>query len=278
MNLFLRRLSGRKSLPWVAGGLFVLICWVGVPAVRDALEETRLKNLYKEISTLCLHSQAEDGRTVPERLRQCVRDATEHNIDAEFYANWKNPVRMTRGVLEYLRGTRATRMHLECSTRSGLLIGLLRAQGYMARDVILVSSAPTFPDHVIVEVWNSERQSWEIQDPSYNIYYRRKSESSHLLSAEEILSADLTEIIPCRDEKNCGWGRVTEENLAIADLREYLDTMVRKNANSRWQIYYDADGLDPYRPVDMLSYCEKREKFCKDPPLQLIEPKTPLIR
>ncbi len=273
MSLFLRRVSGRKALPWVAAvSLFALLCWVGVPFLRDTLEQARLKTLYKEISALCLQREADDGRTVPGRLRQCVRDATEHNIDAEFYANWKNPVRMTRGVLEYLRGTRPAKMHFECSTRSGLLIGLLRAQGYQARDVILIKPAPNFPDHVTVEVWDAQRQAWEVQDPTYNIYYRHKGTRAHL-SAEEILAADVNEVIPCRDEDNCGWSRTTKENLPIKTLRDYWDTMARKDADGTWQIYYDADGFDPYHTVDQLTYCEKREKFCKNPPLKVIEPK-----
>lgn len=250
--------------------LGVGISWYAWTAFQDAARTRALNTAYASIATACLKQNTDPAAHIADVLRDCVHDNTVFAMDREFYATWKHPDVMAQAVLDYMHGARSTKPHFECSTRSGLLIGLLRSQGLTARDVIVVKDELTFPDHVMVEVWDPVSGEWEAQGPTYNNYYIEKK-TGERLSVEEMLTLSLDDVVPCFGPGTCGWGLISDEKLKLSNMPAYLGAMVVKNDAGDWQLKINPRRFDPHQEIQGQSYCEKREKHCHEPVLTITE-------
>ncbi len=257
----------------LSGVVIVILAGTAIAQYQELRHDRQLRDLYGELASLCLKRDYPAGATVPDRLRACAHGATDHRIDDEFYARWKDPLLMAQSVHDVLTDKRQAQPSFECSTRTGLLIGMLRAQGYTARDVVIISTKATFPDHVVAEVWNEDGQEWEVQDPTYDVYFRSVRDAAERPSAHEIVAGRTRDVFPCRDGGLCGWKQVSDENLYFDHIRSYWNAAAHKDETGDWQLAYDPDRFNPYEPVSGITYCNQREKHCEDnTPMALDEP------
>lgn len=275
MSDFLKKIlpTRRKKYNFFILLIVLILFGVLVDKGYDVYEKTKLNDklqeLYPKLSQACLSSVPEAYGTIPERLRNCVHINTVGEINEEFYRDWKDKVAKEQGVLDYMEGRRTEKKPYECSTRSGLLLGLLRFNGYKARDVITAKFLPKFDDHVIVEVWDEELQDWEALGPSYNAVFR--DESGNKLSVLKMVTLGVDKFQPCFQDGRCGWDLKTDEGLRMSDAKSYWGNMVVKNENDVWQVIYNPAYFDPQKPLDGQTYCQKREKFCRVAPLAVGE-------
>lgn len=263
----------RKLLLFIGLSCLVVMSFIGLKelgnAYEDRVERRQMEDLYLRAADLCLEKTS--GESVPDRLRECAHRQTQYGVGEEFHAEWKDKPGMVQGVIDYMEGRRSDRKHYECSTRSGLLVGMLRAKGYRARDVITAKFLPEFNDHVVVEVWSEDAGDWEAHDPSHNTYFVDGGRGERL-SVREMVTSGTAGFVPCFEDGRCGWQMTTDEGFSLTDTRAYWGNMVVKDADGQWQVVYNPEHFDPQKPLAGQSYCQKREKFCRKMPQSTAEP------
>jgi hypothetical protein len=261
MRIFLKKMDWKIALTLVVG---VFILAYGVLAALDYLDQRKLSRIHNEMAQLCLQKYAQPGETIADAFRSCVHENTTHNIDDEFYAHWKDEAGMAQSALDYLRGTLKEKPHFECSTRTGLMLGLLEAKGIKAQDLIVARFEENYNDHVVVGVWNPEKKSWDVHDPSYDIFLADRV-TKIPATAHELLLRPLSDFVPCTEKDKCSWDIKTTQQIPVTELFGLWGVMAYKDLSGEWDLLYNQKKFDPYQVLGSQSYCEKRRKYCEAP-------------
>ncbi len=232
------------------------------------LDEREGVRLHAEIAQLCLQKYTASDETVPDRLRHCVHENTLHEIDDEFYSHWKDKNKMAAAMLAYLKGETSKRPHFECSTRTGLMLTLLETQGIKAQDLIVARFDKEYTDHVVVGVWDDKKQSWLVHDPSYDVFLADKV-TKEPVSAHELLLRPLATFVPCEAKNKCGWDIISDDKTPVTHLFGLWGIMAYKDFSGDWDLLYNEKKFDPYQVLGEQSYCEKRRKYCNEPPVEI---------
>lgn len=94
---------------------------------------------------------------------------------------------------------------LKCGSRARVMKELLDRLDIRNRIVhIFTDERVIVSSHTFLEAYNDDFQSWEIQDPDYDIYYIRNDESRQRLSVIDLIFGDLNAVVPCSGNRR-GW-------------------------------------------------------------------------
>ncbi len=191
-----------------------------------------------------------------------------HKIDEEFYAHWGNTPVIVSKMISYAQGQHNHPPHLECSSRSGLMSGIMESLGYRVRSVDVYKHLDEFPAHSFLEVLNPETDKWEIYDADYNIFWCRTADG-HRAGIKDIISApDLDAVLPCLAGDICGWSEVFKTG--AESLRGYygLAVIIDRDADERPLLInrsrFPFEKAAPVSGRANLAYCEYRAKNCKE--------------
>ncbi len=241
----------------LCGGLAVwgASAWLAVARHRAALDAVI------ELSAI---SQGGSLHTVSDAVRIFVNDHSQHNIDAEFRADWPYPYIMAEKVAAHAKAERAELAHMECSTRAGLVQAVLRRLGHSTRRID-VYDAHNLESHSFLDVWNADAQRWETQDPAYDLTWRDKRTGARISVAEAAI--DLEAIEPC-GRSACGWHVASREGFKASTLRNYFDFIVVRSpqAGLRYTVFTARATPDKvYQYRDKIGrFCEVMKKNCRD--------------
>lgn len=158
----------------VAFILVMLLVWQGVrkyPDIKaDYLESARRAEIY-DLSAV---DKAKGFHAKMDTLMAFVHNNSVHNIDDEFWDDFRNKPRTLDKLLAHARGESTEKPHMECSTRSKLLLPLARKAGFEGHMVDMFKYHPEYLSHKVVEVKNPETGLWELYDPTYQIFWKNE--------------------------------------------------------------------------------------------------------
>jgi hypothetical protein len=251
--------------------IFIALGWFGF----KELQARQLDRVYTAIAQDCQPKGATSQSELISALRACVHANSVHNMDAEFYANWRDPLKMATEMRRYQIGERKDKPHFECSTRSTILRAVLEKNGIKARDAILAKYEKGFPDHVVVEAYNRQTSNWEMHDPTYDVYFAESPDGLPLISKDLLMAPKDSGIVPCRNPNDCGWdkpyGDVSEQY-----LKDYWVLLrLRDDGSHKWQTFYRPDHF----PIAVAApdseqgaYCDWKPKYCELKPQPIHPP------
>ena len=212
--------------------------------------------------------QDQDFHATADYVRDFIWRNSVHNIDEEFYAHWGNTPVIVSKMIAYAKGQSKRPPHLECSSRSGLMSGIMKLLGYKVRSVDVYRHLDEFPAHSFLEVFNPEAAKWEIYDTDQNIYWRDTTNGQRAGIEDIIATPDLDTVQPCLQGGRCGWYEVFQAQATT--MRQYygLAVIIDRGADerplliNRSRFPFDTPAMISGR--GHLAYCEYRAKNCKE--------------
>ncbi|HEU4839551.1 MAG TPA: hypothetical protein VFS88_09120 [Micavibrio sp.] len=200
----------------------------------DLLEKIRQSEIY-DLSGV---EKAEGFHAKIDLLSAYVHDNSVHHIDDEYYQDRKNKPRALDKFLAHARGQDGKRPHMECYSRSSLLIPLVRKLGFDARMINIFKYEPGYPGHVVVEVKNPDTDKWEVYDPSYSIFWKNEKTGARA-SAKDIVAQEGFPFTPCYADGHCGYNRKGQIRPPSEDLKEFYGYAVVMNDEREGEIVYN---------------------------------------
>jgi hypothetical protein len=215
----------RKVASW---GLFIIAALVGVVLLTkffvDKRDLSRFDaNLEKIVALVNIPDDA-DPSTKFDMVRRFIHRHSVHKVDAEFQTMRGDRNLRAEQMIAYATGRRSEPVHLECSTRSGLTVSILRKLGYRARIVYVFDTdrpeGKPIQTHTFVDVLNPATGQWESQDPNYDFFWRSVADGSRVTLFNMIENPSKFE--PC-STRRCGWNLTSDEGQSAANIKELLD-------------------------------------------------------
>lgn len=228
---------------------------------KNKLESLQIDAL---IALIPQESKQGDFYEVTNNIRRFVYDNSVHMEDEEFYAHWRDYEVMLRKMYEHANGETDKKVHLECSTRTGITERILQKMGYITRSISVHRYEPNYPAHTFFEVYNFERKDWEIHDPDHNVFWKN-IKTNERASIEDLVRGPIDDFTTCVSDDFCGEG-TTE--IPREKLNNYmvLAAIIDRKKEER-TLLVNSKGFDLNRPLlarnKMLSYCEFMPKNCK---------------
>ncbi len=193
----------------------VVLCVRKFPDMKaDMLEQMRRSEIY-ELSGV---DKAKRFHGKIDTLMAFVHDNSVQSIDDEFWDDFRNKPRTLDKLIAHAKGESNDLPHMECSTRSKLLLLLVRKAGFEAHMIDLFKYLPEYDSYVVVEVRNPDTGLWEVYDPTYKIHWKRE-DSNARASIRDLVFTPGFPFSPCLDEIRCGYAR--------ADAREKIPESVK---------------------------------------------------
>jgi len=258
------RLLGERRRVLLAGVGLVVVVGLAARVGANWWREWRYQAAAMEIVGLIELPPGADFHTKVDAVRTFINDHSRHEADAEFYADWRTPYVMAEKVVAYARGIRSAPAHMECSTRTALASAVLRGMGFATRRIDIYDAA-TLNSHSFLEVRNPDTGSWEVQDPDYDIFWRRASSAERVSTLE--VAGRLEDVVPC-GRTGCGWSISSREGIQAKDVRVYLDFIVVRERTPSRRFTMHTVRADPAKVYSYRSrtgtFCEVLAKNCRD--------------
>lgn len=198
-------------------------------------------------------------------LMAFVHNNSEHNIDDEFWSDFRNKPRTLDKFLAYARGQSDDPPNMKCSTRSKLLLPLLEKAGYEARMIDMFKYKSGYNSHVVVEVKNDRTKKWELYDPTYQIYWKNSGTGERASLRDLVFSGDFT-FTPCHDKDRCGYNRADHGYPPPEDVRDFFGLAIVMDEDSQGEkmlLNIGRFDLDTPPAGGGESFCEwGRERWC----------------
>ena len=104
-----------------------------------------------------------------DRVHQFVQVNSLVDLQKEYDADYGDAIEL---MFNYSQGFSSERPSLLCDGRSTAMLTILRELGIDSRLVFLYSPVPGYlAQHTVLEVFNPERQSWQVHDLAWDFYY-----------------------------------------------------------------------------------------------------------
>ena len=258
----------RKLRPQLLVALAVI--FVVVASIYD-LSSSQLKQyrLQEAAKKLIHHLQLKPENSFHQNVDQVrlfINRNSVHRIDERFYRYWKTPEKMIDLMTEHAIQN-GPAPHMECSSRAGAMRVILRSLGFQTRAVALYQQDNNkWKSHSFLEVLNPETETWEIQDPDYNIYWINIA-AGNRVGTIDLLKEARTKFVPCLAPGNCGWGKKNDEKMKIEVLYDYFQiaSIINRKLSMR-NLYANTQRLSSFsgsRRVSVQDYCEYIPKNCE---------------
>ncbi len=263
-----------KNFPWRKVSLVIFLVLfaggvvAGVKEIRKKNEKAQIKKdtmeVYLQVAQACLKKFPAENKTQEIRnLRHCVVVNSTFSDDKNLKPVWDDKIGTAKWLHSRILNKAKEPPPMECSYRSGTLVGILRSLGYDAHDMVIPKNEDNFSDHVAVEVLNADTGKWEVHDASYDVDYVSTKNNARL-SIKEMLTIDKDQYKPCNFKGKCGWKMETAEGHSLETNKAYWNIAYIKDR----KVLYSTDRLDinAKRNVfgENISYCEWRKKWCNN--------------
>jgi len=241
-----------------------VLSYVAYDEYQDWQEEKRYQ---QKIDQILARVQIPEDASFHDRIdlvRYHIFDTTNHEMNEEFYAIWRDRNRVAQEVLNFSDGKRETQVPLECSSRTGLLDAMISALGYRTRVLNVYETGKDMPDHVFVEVRNPDTGAWEAYDADYDISWQNKNTGQRVSFVEAW--SDQGSHHPCGRNGICGWDYKSDENRNLHRIKRYkLISIIDRDAGQRYTLH--PDDMDPQTQFDYkgktATFCEHIDKNCR---------------
>jgi hypothetical protein len=225
------------------------------------------REIYKVLVPEIGISLQDDFYTKVDKTRVFISRNSTHKIDDEFYSYWGNAKKVVAKFHDKLAGKSETGPHLECSSRTGIMLKMLENMGYQTREVIVYKAKDNFPSHVYLEVKNPKTESWHIQDPDYDIFWKMKKTGARA-SVADLWSHRLKDFEPCLNDEKCGWNIINREGRKPKSIKGSFGlAYVQNHQTGEKTLHVNAARfpLEKRVLVDgrMESYCEMKPRNCQ---------------
>lgn len=199
-------------------------------------------------------------------LRTFINRHSQHKMDDEFYAIWRDRRAMVRALHDTVFGARSDPVHAECAMRTMFVQMILDHWGYKHRTVWVYAPSQDFNSHTFLDILNPDTGRWESHDPAYDVVWRDAATGAPVSIAEA--GGDLEAITPC-DAAGCGYHLHSRENFSIKD-RAYgyfeIISVADRDNDQRFTVF--TPRADMSRTFKQKSrhgtYCEVLAKNCED--------------
>ena len=240
-----------------SAAIVLAVAWFAVDWIRERQATRRADAHVQEIISMLDLTAMPDFHQRLDKVRTFINDNSVHKIDKAFWANHGNTAAFAAGVIAYATQTATKPIHMECSTRSNLMVLILRALGYRTRIVAIFNSRTNLQSHSFLEVMNPQTGRWETQDADFDIYWRSKDSGERISLADAAESIEDIEPCGCND---CGWDHQSREGINAEKLKSYLDIIgsTDKRSGIRYALYTSRADLNW-----TCSKSRKRGAFCE---------------
>lgn len=171
-------------------------------SAAPATAQTSLPDFRYSACAARIASTFDKDMSLADSVREFVYGNSIH-ADGELLVTSTNPFAIV-GQLCDVWQSGAAKPHLLCGHRAQAMQAILSAFGVRARTVYLFSewNGPgELYGHVLVEVLDPQTGEWQVQDPDYNVEYKR----GHNLSISQIVAMrDRAGIVPT-NSRSRGW-------------------------------------------------------------------------
>ena len=205
--------------------LAVLVIVLGVRKFPDMKADVTEQMRRAEIYELSGVEKAQTFHAKIDTLMAFVHNNSVHQIDDEFWDDFRNKPRTLDKLIAHAKGESKVLPHMECSTRSKLLLPLVRKAGYEAHMVDLFKYKPEYNSHVMVEVKNPDTGLWEAYDPTYKIHWKHEDTNARV-SVRDLVFTPGFPFSPCLDEIRCGYGRADARAKVPEDVEGFFGLAV----------------------------------------------------
>jgi hypothetical protein len=249
----------------------VLLIAVGFCGAEGYKQWKRYKTqeLYTEILPYTGVAKAQGFDAQMDSLRIFVNTHSVHEIDAEFKSYWRAPDEIARRMLAIAKGDTDKKLHMECSTRSGMMGAFTKALGYRTRSVMVYGLKDNILlSHTFLEVQDPETQKWQVQHPDLDLVYTVKGRKDRA-SIEDLIKAEIKDITPCNASGACGWDIKNREGTPAKKVQKYLglasinDYQVKNRPLLVNTKRFDLDKPVHHQDKDA-PYCTHLKKNCRD--------------
>ncbi len=156
-------------------------------------------------------------------------------------------------MFNYAQGRSSERPHLLCDGRSTAMLTILSELGIESRLVFLYSPVPGYlAQHTVLEVFNPERQRWQVHDLAWDFYYV-DSKSRERVSAERILFGPRENLAGCPIAGGVCNAQVIQESLGYFDAMRYGWTYELWANPDRFPISRRFEGQDGQNIAEFIS-------------------------
>jgi lysophospholipase L1-like esterase len=187
-------------------------------------------------------------------VRDFIADNSERKIDDDFYSYWADMPYILSMLMRRGHDFKTYKPHLECSTRSAVMYALLQAMGVDTK-VVVVYPDNTKISHTYVEVYNPDRQAWEIQDPYIDAYWVFKTTHAKASTEDMLRHNVMNTFIPCRSEQDCGYNELSRSVASYFSLASVLDIK-----NRQGNIIVNTSRIDSHQ---FSKFYKSRKPYCK---------------
>ena len=237
----------------------IVATWTGIALWHNQSIHSA-DEIARELTSLIAFDERDDFHARLDKVRVFVNDNSIHKIDEAFRATHASGS-FPASVLNYATGVSAEPPHMECSTRSNLMAGMLRSLGYRTRIVVVFDTDTNLQSHTFIDVMNPTTELWESQDADYDIYWRRNGDRISVVDYSE----EIDKIEPC-GRSNCGWNHTSREGFKAKKLRNYIDivSVTDKHAEKRFSRYTSRANLSRIyiKGSNRGTFCEIEAKRC----------------
>ena len=162
-----------------------------------------MKNIRKIIDSLSLLTEREHI----DFIRNFVYENSLNLIDEEHEKYALNTQKVLDMMYNFYK-TGNNPPHLSCGPRASIMKAILDNLSIKNRIVhIFCDNFDNIQSHTFLEVFISDENRWEIQDPGYNIFFM-DSNSLKRLSAAQLLFGSMKNVIVCSYDKSSGWEKL----------------------------------------------------------------------
>jgi hypothetical protein len=233
---------------------------VGLPSAKKTNDP-----LAERVISLIGIADSEHFHEKTDAIRKFVHRSSVHRIDDELYEYLHDSDRIL-AMLEASHLGKEEQPHLECWTRSNAMIRLAHSIGVRSRQVIVYRPIDGYLSHTLLEVHNPETDTWEIQDPEYDMFYVDPGKTTRA-SITDLVMSPFDAFMPCSDENTCGWDISSKEQHDPKVLYDYFG--LATFADGETAIVLVNDDRFPFSESFMLDgrrikFCEIRPALCAE--------------
>lgn len=266
MKVTIKKKPAVLCLTILAGILFT---WGIADLYLDYKEELEVRQKAKQtLAFVDLPPQA-GFHEKADTIRDFIFQNSEHSEDEEFYEHWRDVPLMYSKLIAYLNDKENNEpVHLECSTRSTLAVNMLHSLGIETRSVSIYRQTENYPGHTFYEIYNTETQRWEIQDPDFNIFWRDKK-NNRRASIYDMIEHPMSQFEACTFTEKCGAEHLPARTIKLFDdlkTRFALASIIDRDIGER-PLLYNKARFDLEKKIKvgdkMITYCEHMDKNCR---------------
>lgn len=203
-----------------------------------------------------------------DKIRTFVFNNTIFGEGKEFRKIWGNHKEISDKIYSYASKQSKKPPPLECSARTSVMENLLQILGYDTRSIDVHAFGEDYESHSFLEVKDPKTGKWHAQDPQFNVYWRDRL-TKERLGIRDLVERSQDSYEPCQNNTNCGWTLQNREGHDLLDLKKRFGLAVAiDRKHGKRPLFVNKERFDLNTPQKVgdknLTYCEYRNKNCKD--------------